>query len=371
MKIKFNDLYAAYLEQKEEIDSAIAETIERCDFILGDGVGKFQREFAAYCRTNYAVGVSSGLSALELSLRVLGIGEGDEVITVSNSFVATALAISAVRAKIVLVDCEPETMLMDTSKIEQAITPKTKAIIPVDLFGQMVDVTTIQAIAFPHKLKIIGDCSQAHGARYNGYMAQAGRFYDINCFSLYSGKNLGAYSDAGIITTHHKEHYDKLLRLRNYGSETKYIHEDIGTNSRLSTLQARILSVKLKSLDRWNERRNEVARVYTELLKGVGDLALPKTATGNYHVWHLYVIATRHRDELQNFLKENGIPTQIHYPLPIHRQKCYEGYDFGNNNSFPVSEELSERVLSLPMHPHLTLDEIGYITNTIKSFYNG
>lgn len=363
MKIKFNDLYAAYLEQKEEIDNAIAETIDKCDFILGDGVTKVEKEFAEYCHVDYAVGVHSGLSALELSLKALGIENGDEIITVANSFIASALPVSALGAKIVLVDCD-EYFLMDVKKLEEAITPKTKCIIPVSLFGQMADMKEIAKFGIPR----IEDASQSHGARQG--LRISGSSSDIAAFSMYPGKNLGGVMDGGIIVTYNKGYYDNIIKLRNYGSQIKYIHEEVGTNSRLSTLNARVLSVKLKKLDEWNTKRNEVAKLYTELLANIGDVITPTTAPNNYHVWHLYVIRTERRDGLQAYLKEKGIPTQIHYPIPIHQQKCYEGYNFGSGNSFPVTEKLSKEILSLPMHPFLTENEITYICDTVKNFYS-
>lgn len=368
MNIQFVDLKAQYNELRNEIDAAIRETINKSDYILGEGVDLFEREFADYCGVKYGVGVHSGLASLELALKVLGIGEGDEVITVSNSFVATALAISNVGAKVVLVDCG-EDFMIDTRKIAEVITPKTKAIMPVNLFGAMPDYFNIAHLARVHQLWILEDASQSHGAKYGD--GKAGSFGDISCFSLYAGKNLGAFGDAGIVVTNSVDIQEKLKKIRNYGSLKKYYHEEIGTNSRLSTLQARILSVKLKHLDGGNIKRNLVANIYTHELFGVGDIKTPISNPNNYNVWHLYVIQTEKRDELQAFLKEKGIPTQIHYPIPIHRQECYKNELFYNSDEFPVTDRMSETMLSIPVHPYLTLQETTYITSTIKSFYNG
>jgi len=368
MIINFVDLKNQYKEIKSEVDAAIQKVLDNGDYILGNSVKEFEEDFAHYCGTTYAVGVDNGTTALELALGTLGIGEGDEVITVANTFIATTLAISAVGAKIVLVDCDPDTMLMDIDKMAKAITPKTRAIIPVHLYGQMVDMYAVKAAARSKNIFVIEDASQSHGARH--LLKRSGEYGDIACFSLYPAKNLGAAGDGGIIVTDNEKYYDELIKRRNYGSSVKYYHDFIGKNARLDTLQAAILNIKLKYLDRWNGKRNWVAETYHELLNGVGDLKLPATAPNNYHVWHLYVIRTERRNELQNYLKEHGVPTVIHYPIPIHKQKAYEGYDFGGRNNFPVTENLAKIILSIPMHPYLTKEEVEYITTQIKNFYN-
>lgn len=363
MNIQFANLKQQYFELRDEIDTAVQNVLFDCNFILGDGVKIFEIEFANYCGLKYGVGVHSGLSSLELALKVIGIKSGDEVITVANSFIATALAISNVGAKVILVDCG-EDMLIDVSKIEEAITPKTKAIIPVHLFGQISNMLAIRLIANKYGLKIIEDASQAHGATQYG---EVGGYSDMMCFSLYPSKNLGAFSDAGIILTNNEEYYNKLIKLRNYGG-TKYHHDIIGTNSRLSTLNARVLSVKLRKLNEWNTKRELIAVRYGILLSGVGDIKLPFVVDRNTHVFHQFVIQTERRDELQQYLKEHGISTLIHYPVPIHKQKCYPEL---NHLSFPITERLAKTILSLPIHQYLTLEEIEFICDTIKNFYNG
>ncbi len=367
MQVKFNDLLKQYEDCKEGIDNAIQQVLNNGNYILGSEVKTFEENFAKYIGTKYAVGVSSGTEAIELALKCLGIGEGDEVITVSNSFIATALGISACGAKIVLVDCNYDDMLMDVSKLQAAITPKTKAIIPVHLYGQMANMVGVNMIALRHNLKVIEDASQAHGASTLGI--NAGSVGHINCFSLYPAKNLGSIGDAGILTTNSEESYNTLIKLRNYGSSVKYFHDFIGKNARMDTMAAAVLDIKLKKLDEWNDERRIVATHYNELLSDIKQIELPLTAQWNTHVWHLYVIKATRRDELQKFLKDAGIETGVHYPVPIHKQLAYEGYDFGSNNSFPVTEKIADEILSLPMHPYLGMDEVVYVTDKIKQFY--
>lgn len=366
MKVRFNDIGGQYQELKTEIDTAIQQVLNNSNYILGNEVNELEENFAAYIGTKYAVAVSSGTEAIELALKCLGIGEGDEVITVSNTFIATALGISACGAKIVLVDCGDD-MLMDISKIEAAITPKTKAIMPVHLFGQCVDMVAIGWIAEKHNLLIIEDASQAHGAI--NYGIKAGARGNINCFSLYPAKNYGGIGDGGICTTDSRHHYEKLIKMHNYGSSVKYYHDFIGKNARLDSINAAVLIKKLPYLDKWNEKRNEFAALYSELLKDIPEIEIPVTNENNYHIWHLYVIKANRRDYLQQFLKGAGIETAIHYPIPIHQQLAYKGYDFGSNNSFPVTEKLATEILSLPMHPYLTASEIEFVCEKIKAFY--
>jgi dTDP-4-amino-4,6-dideoxygalactose transaminase len=364
--IKFNDLGSQYQELKTEIDNTIQQVLEKGNYILGSEVNELEENFAAYIGTKYSVAVSSGTEAIELALRCLDIKEEDEVITVSNTFIATALGISACGAKIVLVDCGDD-MLMDISKVEAAITSKTKAIIPVHLFGQCVDMASIGWLAEKYNLFIIEDASQAHGA--TNYGIKAGRRGNINCFSLYPAKNFSGIGDGGICTTDSKHYYEKLIMMRNYGSKIKYTHEFVGKNARLDTINAAVLIQKLPHLDKWNAKRNEFAALYSELLKDIPEIEIPVTNENNYHIWHLYVIKANRRDYLQQFLKGAGIETGIHYPTAIHQQPCYKDYDFGSNNSFPNTEKFATEILSLPMHSYLKSEEIEFVCEKIKAFY--
>lgn len=366
--IKFSDLQKQYLQCKADIDEAVMKTLWNGDYILGQNVQQFENNFADYCGTYYCVGVSSGLSALELALRAAGIGEGDEVITVANTFIATALAISSVGAKIVLVDCDYDTQLIDCSQIEKKITKNTKAIIPVNLFGQMVDTEEIQSIADTYGLKVIYDCAQSHGAI--NHVSGCATFGDMATFSFYPAKNLGCAGDGGAICTNNKEYYEKLMKLRNYGSTKKYYHESVGTNSRLDTIQAGILSVKLRHLDDWNRQRTWLAGRYNEALADVPQIKVAKRIDHNYHVYHLYVVRAEKRDELLTYLSNEGVQCGIHYPVPIHKQDCYLGEDF-SYESFPHTEKLADEIISLPMHPYLSLPDISFVVSKIKSFYNG
>ena len=365
-EVKFVDLNRQYQSIKTEVDAAMQKVLDKGDYILGGAVKEFEENFAKFCNTKYAVGVDNGTTALELALKTLNVGPGDEVITVANTFIATTLAISAVGATVVLVDAYPDTQLIDVSKIVAAITKKTKAIMPVHLFGQTADMDAIMEIAKKNNLFVVEDCSQAHGAKHNGKIC--GTFGDINCFSLYPGKNLGAYGDAGILVTNNEDHYKKLMMMRNYGSTVKYYHDFLGKNARLDTLQAAVLNVKLRHLDKWNAKRNENVAKYNELLKGVGDLILPTTRSYNYAVHHLYVVQTKRRDELQQYLNSKGVQCVIHYPIPVHLQKAYSDLN-KPVGSFPITESLAKNILSLPMHPDLTQDDIDYVVATVKEFF--
>lgn len=367
MEIKFVDLNKQYSSIKKEIDTEIEKVLTKGDFILGNAVSQFEQNYAGYCGCKYAVGLDSGTRALEFALQILGIGIGDEVLTVGNTFIATALAISGAGAEVKLIDVTPETQLMDVTQIEKNITPKTKAIIPVHLFGQMTNMKSILEIAKKHRLFVIEDACQAHGAKQDDQ--PAGSFGDLSCFSFYPGKNLGAYGDAGMITTNNKDYYERLMMLRNYGSKKKYYHEFKGTNARLDTLQAAILNVKLKYLDSWNALRNKFADRLIAKLKGVGDIVLPYVESNNFSAYHLFVIQTASRDQLSKHLNENGIQTGIHYPVPIHFQNAYPELH-GLKGKLPVSEKLSSQILSLPMHPNLTDEEIDWIVEKVRVFFN-
>lgn len=365
MNIQFCDLFAQYSDCKKDIDAAIQYTIDNSDYILGVGVTKFEQEFSEYTNSRHAVGVSNGLDAIRLALQSLGITR--EVIVPAHTFIASVLPAIDLGIKVRLVDVNYSTMLLDETKLEEAITKDTEAIIPVHLYGGICKMNAIMDI-INARFPIIEDCSQSQGAKQNGEMC--GSWSDIACYSLYPAKNLGAFGDSGILTTNFIQHFDQIRKLRNYGSEKKYYHEVQGGNYRMDTLQARILSVKLKKLDEWNDRRQQIDSAYYTMLDGIGDLVMPFNIEGNYHVVHQFVIKTQRRDELQEYLKEKGVPTVIHYPIPLFRQKCFEGYDFGNKNHFPIAEQLAKEVLSLPMHPFLKNDEIEYICDSIKSFYS-
>lgn len=361
--IKFMDLNRIHEPLKEEIMNAIEEIIDNNAYILGKKVEEFENNFAGFHNINYGIGVDSGTSALELALKALDIGEGDEVIIPANTFIATASAVVFVNAKPVLVDCD-ENYLIDVKEIEKAITAKTKAIIPVHLYGQACDMDEILEIAGKHNLKVIEDCCQAHGAEYKGRKIPIG---DIGCFSFYPSKNLGGMGDGGVILTNNKEIAEKLRMLRNYGQSEKYHHDFFGYNSRLDAIQAAVLDIKLKDLGKWNNYRKVAAGKYKELLKKIPGVILPEEKLDRNHVYYLFVIRTDKRDELMNKLKEKGVETGVHYPIPIHLQKSYEwlGYREGD---FPLTEKFSKEILSLPIFPGINDEEIKYVCEKIREF---
>jgi dTDP-4-amino-4,6-dideoxygalactose transaminase len=367
--IPFVDLKTQYDSIKDEIDEAIQNVLDNTSFIMGEDLINFEEEFASFCNTKYAIGVANGSDALNLALRACGIGEGDEVITVPHTFISTSEAISNVGGKIVFVDIDPKTYTIDVSKIEEKITEKTKAIIPVHLYGQTADMETIMELAKKYNLKIIEDAAQAHGAEYKG--KKVGSIGDVACFSFYPGKNLGAYGDAGMITTNNEEIAEKVKLLRNHGRiSKKYEHEIEGYSSRLDNLQAAILRVKLKYLNKWNDSRRENAKKYNELLNNIDRIVTPYEADYAKHVYHLYVIRTeRGRDKLREELKSKGIAAGIHYPIPLHLQPAYRylGYKRGD---FPITEKVSQEILSLPMFAELTDEQIKEIVEAIKYFKN-
>jgi dTDP-4-amino-4,6-dideoxygalactose transaminase len=363
-QMPFVDLAAQYVAVAEEIDEAILKVLHGTDFILGRDVGLFEEEFAAFCEAEYAVGVDSGMSALELALRAYGIGSGDEVITAANTFIATALAISYTGATPVLVDVEPQTYTMDVSQLEGAITSRTKAIIPVHLYGHPADMDPVLEIAQQHGLVVIEDACQAHGAKYKGKCV--GSLGHAAAFSFYPAKNLGAYGDGGMVVTNDERVAESLQMLRNYGQREKYHHLLRGYNHRLDTLQAAVLRVKLKYLDAWNAARRRHAQLYGELLAHSG-VVTPVDADYAQSVYHVYVIRVEDRDGLRAYLDDKGISTGIHYPIPIHLQEAYRdlGYE---KNSFPVTEEYAEQILSLPMYAELESNSIEYIASAIREF---
>lgn len=363
--IPFVDLKAQYKTVGREVNRAIENVLESGNFILGKEVEEFEKKISAFCGTKYSAGVASGLSALELGMRAIGISHGDEVITPTNSFIASTSAISATGAKPVLVDCEENSFNIDPTKIEEKITKKTKAIMPVHLYGRPANMQEIMKIAKKYKLYVVEDACQAHGAKYKG--KRVGSFGKFGAFSFYPSKNLGAYGDGGIITTQNKELISKVISIRNYGQTKKYHHDYLAQNSRLDTIQAAILLVKLKYLDKWNKKRLEIAKKYTQLLQNL-PLITPSFPKESDHVFHLYVIRTKKRDDLASYLKQNRITTGLHYPIPIHLQKVYKdlGYKKGD---FPTSEKLADEILSLPLYPELTESQTEFITENIKKFF--
>ena len=359
--IPFIDLKKEYAEISEEITHAIQRVLKNGYFILGEEIEKFEREFSRYIGTKYGIGVNSGSDALFLALKALGINKGDEVITVSHTFISTVDAIVRNGIKPVFVDIEPETYCIDVTKIEEKITKNTKVILPVHLYGHPVDMEPIMDIAKKYNLFIIEDACQAHGAEYKG--KRVGGIGDIGCFSFYPTKNIGAYGDAGMIVTNNEELANKLKMMRNYGSSKKYYHEFVGVNSRLDEIQAAVLRVKLKYLDEWNERRRKITKVYNKLLKD-SEVVIPIEKEYAKHSYYLYVVRTKDRNKLQQYLSANGIQTMIHYPIPIHKQKAY--LNLGFNIRLPVTEKACNEILSLPMYPWLSEDEVSSIAEVVK-----
>jgi dTDP-4-amino-4,6-dideoxygalactose transaminase len=351
---------AQYTVYRSEIDKAIAKVLRKGRYVLGEEVASFEDEFASYIGTKSAVGVGSGTEALHIALKACGIGRGDEVITVSHTAVATVAAIELAGAKPVFVDIEPGYYTMDASKVEAAITRRTKAVLPVHIYGQPVDIDKIAGIARKRKLFLIEDCAQAHGAEYKG--RKAGSLGDIACFSFYPTKNLGALGDGGMVLTSDKELAEKTRLLREYGWAQRYVSQIPGWNTRLDEIQAAVLNIKLKYLDADNQRRRDIAGSYDRGLADTG-LALPKERSGCRHAYHLYVVRTRRRDELSDFLRGRGISALIHYPFPVHRQPAYR-----SKVKLKVSEACADEVLSLPMYPELSLKEVRTVIRVIKEF---
>jgi dTDP-4-amino-4,6-dideoxygalactose transaminase len=363
-RVPFVDLTAQYRTIAAEINEATSRVIQEADFILGREVNLFEEEFASFCEARYAVGVDSGTSALELALRAFDIGAGDEVITAANSFIASALAISHAGATPVLVDIDAFTHTMDVAAIEKAITPRTKAVLPVHLYGHPAHMEPIRQLADKHGLVVIEDACQAHGTRYKG--KRAGSLGHAAAFSFYPGKNLGAYGDGGMVVTNDRGIAKRLGMLRNYGQKEKYQHLFRGYNRRLDTLQAAVLRVKLKYLEKWNAARRWNAVLYHKFLDGTG-VVLPGEAGGAESVWHLYVIRTENRDLLRDYLVGRGVSASIHYPIPIHLQPAYQDLRY-KRGDFPVTEAYAQQILSLPMFAELTQGQIEFIAQVIRGF---
>ena len=363
MNVPFLDLNFPYLELKEELDAAYHRVMESGWYVLGKDVEAFESEFASYCEAKHCIGVANGLDALHLIVRAYGIGPGDEVIVPSNTYIATWLAVTHAGATPVAVEPDIRTYNIDPEKIEQAITPRTKAIMVVHLYGQPADMDPINEIAAKYGLKVIEDSAQAHGARYKG--RRTGTLGDAAGFSFYPGKNLGAIGDGGAVTTNDSELAERIKVLRNYGSQIKYHNEIVGFNSRLDELQAALLRVKLAKLDEWNERRRIVAQNYLKELSDQKKLVLPYVPDWAEPVWHLFVIRHVQRDALQKSLNKEGIGTMIHYPIPPHLQEAYS--ELGDNEgAFPIAEQIHKEVLSLPMGPHLTETDASIVIRAIQ-----
>jgi dTDP-4-amino-4,6-dideoxygalactose transaminase len=362
MAIPFLDLGAAYRELKPQIDVAIQRVLDSGWYILGPEVEMFESEWAAYVGAEHAVGLANGLDALILGLRALDIGEGDEVIVPSNTFIATWLAVSAVGATPVPVEPDPYTHNIDPTRIASAITPRSRALIPVHLYGQPADLDPILALAHRHGLAVIEDAAQAHGARYKEQ--RLGAHGDLVCWSFYPGKNLGALGDGGAITTNRADLANRISVLRNYGSRKKYVNDIPGVNSRLDPIQAAVLRVKLNQLENWTERRRRIANLYSTALAGTG-LTLPHVPDWADPVWHLYVIRSENRNELQASLTAAGVSTLVHYPIPPHMQEAYSTLGF-RQEDFPIARDLANQVISLPIGPHLSDAEVDIVINAVK-----
>lgn len=360
------DLKKQYKKIKKEVGSSIQKVLNSTHFIMGDECNEFEKEFARFCKVKYAVGVGNGLAALELGMRALGIGPGDEVLTPVNSFMASSSSISFTGAKPVFVDCFEDTFNIDVKKAEKAITRRTKAIMPVHLYGQLADMEAILELAKKYKLFVVEDACQAHGASFKG--KRAGSFGDIAAFSFYPGKNLGGYGDGGMIVTNETKLAEKIKIMRNYGQKEKYHHIYLAWNSRLDTIQAAVLRVKLKYLNGWNQKRLKYAKLYNKYLNGL-PITTPKIFSNYTHIFHLYVIRVKEREKLAKYLAAKGISTGLHYPVPIHLQEAYAslGYKKGD---FPVVEKLASEILTLPLFPEMTEKEIRYISKQISNFYN-
>lgn len=363
MTVPFMDLVTQYQDIRNEVIPVVEKVMCKGQFILGEEVDSFEKEFARYCGAKYCVGVSSGTEALHLALRALKIAPGDEVITAANTFAATAFAISYAGARPVFVDVNATDHNIDVNLIEAAITQRTRAIIPVHLYGQPADMDRVLGVARRHGVQVIEDACQAHGAEYKGL--RVGSLGDVGCFSFYPGKNLGAYGDGGAIVTNSGEVAEEIRLLRNYAQRKKNVHSAVGFNSRLDTIQAALLLVKLRHLDKWNEKRRAAAREYRKLLSG-SNIVIPSERPGVRHVYHLYVIQHERRDELLTHLKSQGIFCGIHYPMPLNQQGPYlsartvpEGV--------PVSAKLSKNILSLPMFPEITKEQIVRVVEAMIS----
>jgi len=367
MKIPFLDLKASFAEIQDEIEAAVLESIRTGQYIGGDSLLSFESSFMDFVSSGHCIGVANGLDALVLSLKVLGVKPGDEVIVPSNTFIATWLAVTGCGAIPVPVEPDAETYNIDSTLIEGKITEKTKVIIPVHLYGQAADLDEILALAKAYNIYVVEDAAQAHGACYKG--RKLGSHGDLVTWSFYPGKNLGALGDGGAITTNNRVLAERLRVLRNYGSSERYVHTMLGSNSRLDPVQAAALSVKLKYLQEWNERRARIAAIYNEAFKDL-PIVLPSVRSHNDHVWHLYCIRVKNRDEFRKRLSFMGIETHIHYPIPPHMQEAYRFLNFGEK-SFPLAESFASELVSLPIGPSLTKSQVDHIVGSVKLAVSG
>jgi dTDP-4-amino-4,6-dideoxygalactose transaminase len=367
MKVDFLDLSTSYLEIKKEIEDAVRKVLESGWYILGENVELFEKEFASYCGSKYCVSLGSGLSALELTLKAYQIGTEDEVIVPANTYIATVLAVSNAGAIPVFVEPDEKTYNINPNRIEAAVTEKTKAVIAVHLYGQTADIKRIKSICERYNLKLIEDAAQAHGAEHWG--KKAGSLGDAAGFSFYPSKNLGAHGDGGAVTTNDRSVAEYIRVVRNYGSEKKYYNTIKGVNSRLDEIQASILRIKLRYLDQWNAKRNEIAHYYTEHLNPdkSKNFIVPECLQGNKHIWHLFVVRTAKREKLISYLNKHNIGHLIHYPIPPYQQDAYKEYRYLSKN-FPLTNKLSDEVLSLPMGTHLTQQQVEYVCDILKDF---
>jgi dTDP-4-amino-4,6-dideoxygalactose transaminase len=362
MSVPFIDFTEQNKLIRAEVDAGWVKVIEKSSFIMGPDIKKFEEEFAAYCGVKYAAGVNSGTDALFLALEAIGVGPGDEVIVPTFTFIATALAVSYTGAKVVFVDVDETTYNMSCAGLKKVITPRTKAIIPVHLYGQMADMDEIMTLADKNGIAVIEDSCQAHGTRYKG--KRSGSIGRAGCFSFYPTKGLGAWGDGGIVVTNDEKVYQKVAMLRDYGRTDRYAHKFLGYNSRLDTMQAVVLSAKLKHLDHWNAMRQKFAAVYAKELAGTG-IVVPQNAPNREHVYQTYAIRVKNREKVMEALKAKGIASLIHYPIAIHLQEAYK--DIGNKRGdFPIAEKVSDEILSLPMFPHMTEAQVKEVAAAIK-----
>lgn len=371
-EIKMVDLYSQYLEIKQDIDNAIQSVIQKTSFVKGTEVTAFEKELATYLSVNHVISCGNGTDALQIALMSLDLKPGDEVITTTFTFIATAEVIALLHLKPVLVDIDPNTFLIKTEDIESKITKRTKAIIPVHLFGQCADMESIMNIARKHNIYVVEDVAQALGSDYyfqDGTKAKAGTIGDIGCTSFFPSKNLGCFGDGGALYTNNEELAKKIRYIANHGMTQRYYHDYIGVNSRLDSMQAAILSVKLKKLDQYHQRRQKAAAFYDKELSDVNWIQIPQRVKHSNHIFHQYsiVVKDNSRDELKKYLETHKIPSMIYYPVPIHRQRAYRHYLF-NKDDFPIADYIAKQILSLPMHTEMTNEQLLYICETIKKF---